>query len=108
MNRNAVYKGKKVVCHGFFECFDQQIGAPVAVVEFDNGNVSTVDADNIIFERPTDTKELAATVAAGKPSAMQQLKQAIALLERAKRCESIPAVLFRDISDFLKPATACV
>ena len=38
----------------------------------------------------------------------QQLKQAIALLERAKKCESIPAYLFRDINDFLNPATAYV
>jgi hypothetical protein len=36
----------------------------------------------------------------------QQLKQAIVLLERAKKSESIPAVLFRDISDFLNPITA--
>lgn len=44
---------KRAVFHGFFESKDENIANPVAVVEYENGKVETVDAYRVRFVYPT-------------------------------------------------------
>ena len=69
--------------HGFF---NGESGA-CAIVEMSNGFTLEWDASNVVFEdAPQNAKELAATDS-------QQLKHAIALVERIKGfdCDSVPS-----------------
>lgn len=65
MRKGKLKDGRAAWFHGVFSCGDEQLQAPVVVVELEGGAMDSVDVDKFVFDEPPTQAQ--ATVA-------QQLK----------------------------------
>jgi hypothetical protein len=54
MRTGKLTDGRNVFFHGVFPCGDEQLQAPVVVVELMDGTMTTVNVDKFKFDQPPD------------------------------------------------------